>query len=89
MHLPLLVPEPDQCGIRVAGESRRWAPGECLIFDDSFEHEVWNDGAQVRIFACAWHVRMGMGMGIAHGHGGAALGPVTARPLIPIKLRPV
>ena len=44
VHLPLLVPEPERCGIRVAGEARVWTPGEALAFDDAFEHEVWNDG---------------------------------------------
>ena len=32
----------------LARDARRWTPGECLIFDDAFEHEVWNDGAQER-----------------------------------------
>ena len=32
-------------------------PGECLIFDDAFEHEVWNDGAQERALLLfdLWH----------------------------------
>lgn len=41
-HLPLIVPP--GCGFRVGGETRRWRPGELLIFDDSVEHEAWNDG---------------------------------------------
>lgn len=40
VHLPLYVP-PD-CGIRVGTETREWHEGEPLVFDDSFEHEVWN-----------------------------------------------
>ena len=40
VHLGLKVP--DDCGIRVGGEVRRWEEGRCLVFDDSFEHEVWN-----------------------------------------------
>ena len=56
-HLPLLVPEQEQCGIRVAGEVRRWEPGKCMIFDDAFEHEVWNEGTQERVVLLfdMWH----------------------------------
>src|SRR5262249_47021502 len=41
VHLPLIIPP--GCGFRVGGERREWIPGEALIFDDSMEHEVWND----------------------------------------------
>ena len=53
VHLPLLVPEPERCGIRVAGEARTWTPGEALVFDDAFEHEVWNEGDGERVVLCA------------------------------------
>ena len=46
-HLPLVVPE--GCGFRVGNETRRWREGEVLIFDDSIEHEAWNDSAQTRV----------------------------------------
>uniref|UniRef100_A0A7S4BQD6 Aspartyl/asparaginy/proline hydroxylase domain-containing protein n=1 Tax=Chrysotila carterae TaxID=13221 RepID=A0A7S4BQD6_CHRCT len=39
-HLPLIVPE--GCSIRVGDEVRTYREGELLVFDDSFEHEVWN-----------------------------------------------
>lgn len=57
VHLPLLVPEPASCGMRVAGETRHWEPGKALIFDDSFEHEVWNDGGDDRVVLLfdLWH----------------------------------
>jgi aspartyl/asparaginyl beta-hydroxylase (cupin superfamily) len=43
-HLGLLVPEPPSaCAIRVGSEVRSWREGEVLIFDDSHEHETWND----------------------------------------------
>lgn len=45
-HLPLVVP--DGCGLRVGAETRHWAEGELLIFDDSFEHEAWNRGTSDR-----------------------------------------
>jgi len=41
IHLPLVVP-PD-CGFRVGGETRRWTEGEAFAFDDTIEHEAWND----------------------------------------------
>lgn len=40
VHLPLIIP--NDCAIRVGDETRTWREGECLIFDDSFEHEAWN-----------------------------------------------
>lgn len=41
-HLPLIVPP--HCGaLRVGNEVRPWVEGELLIFDDSIEHEAWND----------------------------------------------
>lgn len=46
-HLPLIVPE--GCRLRVGNETRAWEEGKLLIFDDSFEHEAWNDGASRRV----------------------------------------
>src|SRR5438309_838232 len=28
--------------------SKHWEEGKCLIFDDSFEHEAWNEGSGAR-----------------------------------------
>lgn len=47
MHLPLIVP--DGVTLRVAGEEMRWVEGKCLVFDDSFEHEVRHVGTQDRV----------------------------------------
>lgn len=41
VHLPLVIP--DSCRFRVGSETRTWQPGEALVFDDSIEHEAWND----------------------------------------------
>lgn len=46
VHLGLVIP--DGCRLRVADETRPWKEGECLIFDDTVEHEAWNDSNQVR-----------------------------------------
>mmetsp|Transcript_31904 Transcript_31904/g.61389 ORF Transcript_31904/g.61389 Transcript_31904/m.61389 type:complete len:251 (+) Transcript_31904:141-893(+) len=57
VHLPLVVPEKGSCGIRVGNEVREWKTGEALIFDDSFEHEVWNNGSSDRVVLLfdLWH----------------------------------
>ena len=47
VHVPLLAP--DGCALRVGHESREWREGEALIFDDSFEHEAWNRGSELRV----------------------------------------
>ncbi|MDE2450103.1 MAG: aspartyl/asparaginyl beta-hydroxylase domain-containing protein [Gammaproteobacteria bacterium] len=41
VHLPLIVPP--GCGFRVGGETREWTPGKAWAFDDTIEHEAWND----------------------------------------------
>ena len=49
-HLGLLVPGPEgACRIRIADQICTWREGESLIFDDSFNHEVWNDTAGWRV----------------------------------------
>lgn len=46
VHLPLIVPA--GCGFRVGGETRRWEEGRALVFDDTIEHEAWNDSDDLR-----------------------------------------
>jgi len=41
VHLPLIVPP--GCGFRVGAERCEWHPGKAFVFDDTFEHEAWND----------------------------------------------
>ena len=45
-HLPLIVPP--GCGFRVGAETRQWEPGKAFVFDDTIEHEAWNDSAEPR-----------------------------------------
>jgi tetratricopeptide (TPR) repeat protein len=54
-HLPLIVPE--GCGFRVAGETRQWVPGKAWVFDDTIEHEAWNDSDRLRVVLIfdVWH----------------------------------
>jgi len=46
-HLGIMIPE--QCGIRVGRESRKWEEKKFLFFDTSYEHEAWNDSDSPRI----------------------------------------
>lgn len=46
VHLPLVVPP--RCGFRVGGEVRQWKVGEAFAFDDTIEHEAWNDSDEYR-----------------------------------------
>lgn len=46
IHLPLIVPK--QCGFRVGGETRQWVEGVPFAFDDTIEHEAWNESDQLR-----------------------------------------
>jgi aspartyl/asparaginyl beta-hydroxylase (cupin superfamily) len=47
VHLPLLVPP--GCGFRVGAETREWVPGKAWVFDDTIEHEAWNDSPTPRL----------------------------------------
>jgi aspartate beta-hydroxylase len=47
VHIPLIVPP--HCGFRVGTQVREWQPGTALIFDDTIEHEAWNDSDQERV----------------------------------------
>lgn len=46
VHLPLIVPP--GCGFRVGGETREWVEGKPFAFDDTIEHEAWNDSDHLR-----------------------------------------
>jgi aspartyl/asparaginyl beta-hydroxylase (cupin superfamily) len=54
-HLGLVVPQ--GCYIRVGPDERSWQEGKVMVFDDSFEHEVFNHSDAVRIvlFMNFWH----------------------------------
>lgn len=47
-HLGLIVPE-GRLEMSVGPETVRWAPGETILFDDSWTHEVWNDTTETRV----------------------------------------
>jgi aspartyl/asparaginyl beta-hydroxylase (cupin superfamily) len=57
INLHLAIDVPEGCGITVAGETRSWQEGSCLLFDYSFEHEAWNEGDRPRtcLLVDLWH----------------------------------
>ncbi len=49
-HLGLKVPrQAQQCRIRIHDEIHHWETGKSLIFDDTYNHEVWNDTDEQRV----------------------------------------
>lgn len=54
-HLPLIVPP--GCGFRVGNTTREWVPGQAWVFDDSIEHEAWNESDALRVIMIfdIWH----------------------------------
>ena len=49
-HLGLIVPDQrDQCVMRVGDQIRQWEEGRCFVFDDTYDHEVWNKTDQERV----------------------------------------
>jgi ornithine lipid ester-linked acyl 2-hydroxylase len=49
-HLGLIIPGPEgSCRIRVGSDVRSWKEGKSMIFDDSNEHEVWNETDSFRV----------------------------------------
>jgi beta-hydroxylase len=49
-HLALIVPEPRMdVRMRVGDNMVYWEEGKCVIFDDTYKHEVWNDTDGIRV----------------------------------------
>jgi aspartate beta-hydroxylase len=55
VHLPLVVPP--HCRFRVGSEIREWHEGAAWVFDDTIEHEAWNDSDLPRAILIfdTWH----------------------------------
>lgn len=53
-HLPLIVPP--GCGFRVGNQFREWEVGKLIVFDDTVEHEAWNESDEDRVVLifCVW-----------------------------------
>jgi aspartyl/asparaginyl beta-hydroxylase (cupin superfamily) len=58
VHLPLIVPP--GCAFRVGGEIREWQVGRAWVFDDTIEHEAWNDSDAPRAILIfdIWHPQL-------------------------------
>jgi len=54
-HLGLIVPK--NCAIRVADDVRTWEEGKVILFDDTYEHEAWNNADTLRavLLLDMWH----------------------------------
>ena len=54
-HLPLILP--GHCRLRVGNVTREWKMGEAWVFDDTIEHEAWNDSDHMRtvLIFDIWH----------------------------------
>ncbi|GAA0620457.1 hypothetical protein GCM10009422_15120 [Brevundimonas kwangchunensis] len=46
-HLPLILPGPAR--FRVGNTTREWKMGQAWVFDDTIEHEAWNDADEMRV----------------------------------------
>jgi aspartate beta-hydroxylase len=57
-HVPLIIP--DGCGFRVGNDTRQWVPGRAWVFDDTIEHEAWNDSDKLRVVLIfdIWHPQL-------------------------------
>ncbi len=55
VHLPLVVPP--GCGFRVGSETREWEVGRAWVFDDTIDHEAWNESDVPRAILIfdTWH----------------------------------
>jgi aspartate beta-hydroxylase len=55
VHMPLVIP--GSCRFRVGAETRDWVPGQAWAFDDTIEHEAWNDSDLPRAILIfdIWH----------------------------------
>lgn len=55
IHLPLVVPP--GCGFRVGSQARPFQAGKAWAFDDTIEHEAWNDSDEPRaiLILDAWN----------------------------------
>jgi len=61
VHLPLVVPP--QCRFRVGSDTREWREGQAWVFDDTIEHEAWNDSDVPRAILIfdTWHPALSPG----------------------------
>jgi aspartate beta-hydroxylase len=61
VHLPLVVPP--NCRFRVGSQTHEWREGQAWVFDDTIEHEAWNDSDVPRAILIfdTWHPALNEG----------------------------
>ncbi len=61
VHLPLVVPA--GCRFRVGSDTREWQVGKAWVFDDTIEHEAWNESEVPRAILIfdTWHPALSRG----------------------------
>ncbi len=61
IHLALDIPP--ECGFRVGNETREWVEGKAFAFDDTIDHEAWNNSNQRRavLIIDAWNPHLSEG----------------------------
>ena len=59
-HIPLIIPA--DCGFRVGNQTREWELGKAFIFDDTIEHEAWNNSDKLRVVLIfdIWHPHLSL-----------------------------
>lgn len=57
LRVHLCIAVADGAYLEVGGEKLYWTEGKCIVFDDSFEHQVWHRGQLPRIVLIfdVWH----------------------------------
>ena len=60
VHLPLVIP--DGCRFRVGAQTRTYTMGQAWVFDDTIEHEAWNDSHESRVILLfdVWNPRLSL-----------------------------
>jgi beta-hydroxylase len=49
-HLALKIPrEREKCVMNIDGKDYLWSDGKAIVFDDTYDHEVWNNSDETRI----------------------------------------
>ncbi|MGS0754660.1 aspartyl/asparaginyl beta-hydroxylase domain-containing protein [Roseateles sp. GG27B] len=56
-QVPLIIPPDCGCSFRVGNQRRQGVSGQAWVFDDTMEHEAWNDSKQLRVLLNfdIWH----------------------------------
>lgn len=63
-HLGLLIPKEGRVEMGIADQKKKWSEGKIFTIDDSFEHEVWQQGETFRLVLLIdfWHPNLSPGL---------------------------